>query len=63
MENNTEMNPLHWCWIAPFAFLLSPFGTVIFTILFQLDLIQCCGLILVQFLIVCYAGIKSNFGE
>jgi len=58
-----NLNFLHWCWMAPVAFLLSPFGTVIFTTLLELNAIQCCCLILTQLIIYCLVGVISNFGE
>jgi hypothetical protein len=62
LETN-KMHWVHWLYIVPFSFALSPFGTFIGVIGWKLNFVSTCILILVQFVGFLFLYAISNGGE
>jgi hypothetical protein len=62
-SNEKLFNALHYLWMVPCAIAISPIGTLIFTIAFSLNFIECVQLITAQIIVFLIIGIFSNFGE
>jgi hydrogenase/urease accessory protein HupE len=63
---NTETNKMHWVhwlYIVPFSFALSPIGTFIGVIGWKLNFVSTCILISVQFVGFLFLYAISNGGE
>ena len=62
-DEKDQMHWTHWLYIVPFSFALSPIGTFIGVIAWELDFINTCILILVQFVGFLFLYALSNGGE
>jgi hypothetical protein len=62
LETN-KMHWVHWLYIVPFSFALSPIGTFIGVIGWKLNFVSTCILILVQFVGFLFLYAISNGGE
>lgn len=62
-DKKNQMHWTHWLYIVPLSFALSPIGTFIGVIAWELDFIKTCILILVQFVGFLFLYALSNGGE
>ena len=56
-------SPLHWLWMTPLAIVISPIGTLFFTVAFSLSFEGCLKLIAAQICAFALIFIASNGGE
>jgi hypothetical protein len=62
-DEKDQMHWTHWLYIVPLSFALSPIGTFIGVIAWELDFVDTCLLIAIQFLGFLKLFIISNGGE